>query len=90
MWWYVKLCVVCGLYQVVDPSFPLLLFSDIGPMVLRYDKPALRMAAGGGASSRRPTVGDRVVLTADYASHSDAAGGACCMRCLVLSGLLGG
>jgi len=41
----------------------------------RYDKPALRMAV---IAPRRPTVGDRVVLTADYASHSDAAGGAWC------------
>jgi hypothetical protein len=45
------------------------------PCVCRYDKPALRMAGGAPAASRRPTVGDRVVLTADYASHSDAAGG---------------
>jgi hypothetical protein len=35
------------------------------------------MLAGGAVSApgRRPTVGDSVVLTPDYASHSDAAGG---------------
>jgi hypothetical protein len=31
--------------------------------------------AGGGAAGRRPTVGDRVVLTPDYASQDDAASG---------------
>jgi hypothetical protein len=42
----------------------------------RYDRPALRMAgagAGGGAApSRRPVIGDRVMLSPEFAIHGDA------------------
>jgi len=44
-----------------------------------YVAEAVRLAddapAADGAATRRPTTGDRVVLTADYASHGDAADG---------------
>ena len=32
-------------------------------------------AVAATTAARRPTVGDRVVLTADFASHADASGG---------------
>ena len=52
----------------------------------RYDKPALRLVSGS-TGARRPTVGDRVVLTSDYASYSDAAGGAWMFCCCSLAHL---
>ncbi len=76
VWWYVCVLQACWLLCVHVVAVGRRTWrrcASGNPCVCRYDRPALRMAGG---SSRRPTTGDRVVLTADFASHRDAADGA--------------